>query len=164
MIKYSTITFLQDVGFFQNRNNLSTPVLKDFNIWSYKNVSTVFVWSLALNVLHMPRTFCVIFAAWCFCLKCSSWESACVPSGFENFKHTQYFWWLARYDWPVSAWVLMTLKTTQVEPILAPSYANFPQGHQRECHVPRCIKKFPSRSENIALISQKAGALSWAID
>lgn len=49
-----------------------------------------------------------------------------LQEGFGDFKHTQLHWWLARYDWPVSVWVLSTLKTTRAEPLLTLSYANAP--------------------------------------
>jgi len=101
----------------------------------------------AFNGLHKMEYVWVCLRRDIFAFKGCSWESACVPcfsKGIWEFQtHSQLYWWLARYGWPVSAWVLMTLKTTRVAPISAPSHADFFHAalkstqDNKERHVPQ---------------------------
>lgn len=76
----------------------------------------------AFNVLYVPRMHvCVCGCMYaCACVCCMTFFSARVPSVLKrdlriSNTRSQLYWWLARYGRPASAWVLTTLKTTQVE-------------------------------------------------
>lgn len=138
--KYSTATFFQDARFFQNRA-------------SSKKASNVFACSLPLHLLYTHETR-VRFCRVTFLPSNTARESLRVFLWFSrgvwgNFKQSQHYWWLARYDWPVSVWALVAAKNAQVEPALTPSYVNLlkagnaeqMKGHQRKCHVPRNMNK-----------------------
>lgn len=102
-----------------------------------------------------------VFTAWHFCLQiplmrvwmCKTGSQA----GCGNFKHT--------HNSTDDLQDIIDLSLHDFEPIHTPSYVNFPQTwprlqtehmkeHQRQRHVPQCMKK-TSRRENIVLISQK---------
>lgn len=119
---------------------------------SCKNVSIVFdPWVSMFKTEHVYYNMHVCNARYmrAFLPSNTTHEPACFPSVLKrdlriSNTHSQLYWWLARYDRPVSAWVLATLKTTRIKPVLTPSYANFPHrpsgGQQRQRHVPQYMK------------------------
>lgn len=137
-IKYSAGTFLQCVRLFQTL----------YRLLFCKNPAE----KLSFSISYNPGTYaCVTFLSSNTAKE--SWNVFLGSlRGIWKFKtqQSQLDWWLARYGWPASMWVLSTLKATRAEPTSILPYGNFLQPSLNDNKESKNMKQTSMGTKNLA--------------